>query len=280
MGTFLTQFAGISGDVAVNPTNTVWLAPQTTPFIPQVSVGPIPDTDAIALLKVSELGRKRAGRGLPRHGMHIGLDQRVFYHIPGRFAGTLANMVLSERRIRMRHGIQQSLPNPTLDKADQAWPYSIQAFPLQIPASTVGPAVSTPTSDLSSPAPSTTAAKTAEDDTDMAHTLSRGQVAGISVGAIAFLGLIITLFVMQVRRRRRRPGQPELPADDAHRAELEGSRLYPEMESERKPVEAPGTEGQYFNPGIDKGADCANQEGKSEHQPLPDPGKGRRISIG
>ncbi|KAK7911820.1 hypothetical protein PG985_014301 [Apiospora marii] len=146
---------------------------------------------------------------------------------------------------------------------DQAWPYRIQAFPLQMPASTAGTdvgdfGVGGPSSVPSHPDPSGTVAKATEDGTNVAPVLSRGQVAGISVGTIVFLGLIIALVVMQIRRRRRRHDHPELPAADAPRAELEGSRMYPEMDGERMPVEAPYTEGHYFSPTFEKRGDSAN----------------------
>ncbi|KAK8063660.1 hypothetical protein PG996_008312 [Apiospora saccharicola] len=168
---------------------------------------------------------------------------------------------------------------------DQAWPYRIQAFPLQMPARTAGPDVSGfgvggSSSVPSGPVPSGTVAKTTEDNTDVTPKVSRGQVAGISVGVIVFMGFIVALAVVQVRSRRRRHGQLEPPVTDVPRAELEGTKMYPEMDNERELVEAPYMEGQYPSPGIDRGADVAKEEGKPSQQSLPDFGKGKRISIG
>ncbi|KAK7959758.1 uncharacterized protein PG986_004612 [Apiospora aurea] len=118
---------------------------------------------------------------------------------------------------------------------EEARPYRIQAFPLQIPAETSG-----------SSSPSTA-------DQGNGSTLSRGQIAGTAVGCVVFLGLVAALVFVQIRRRRYKTGQapneydayrakPELPASDVPRAELEGHGMYPEMEGELGPGQTPFTE--------------------------------------
>ncbi|KAK7952745.1 uncharacterized protein PG986_008473 [Apiospora aurea] len=114
---------------------------------------------------------------------------------------------------------------------ESAWRYTINAFPLQAPASTAGSV---------SPNPDPISATAISRDQG---SLSKGQVAGIAVGSCVLGGIIVALILVQIRRRRRHldtyQGKPELHATNAPRAELEGHGMYPEMDGRSQPTEAP-----------------------------------------
>ncbi|KAK8062592.1 hypothetical protein PG997_014689 [Apiospora hydei] len=146
---------------------------------------------------------------------------------------------------------------------ERAWPYRIQVFPLQIPAQTASPTRAG--SPESSPS-STTAAESDKGVTEgSAAALSKGQIAVITVGSIVFVSLVGAFILMLLRRRQRWQqqqiearddgrGRPELPVSDVPRAELEGHEMYPEMDGQRGPVEAPNTEAQGQIPCAEGGA--------------------------
>ncbi|KAK8029773.1 hypothetical protein PG993_011064 [Apiospora rasikravindrae] len=141
---------------------------------------------------------------------------------------------------------------------EEAWPYRIQVFPLQLPAQTASPTTSAGSTDTTIVAKNATGAAEGRAGT----ALSKGQIAGIVVGSIMFLSLIGTaiLVLILIRRRRRhqrgvgddgddpRRDRPELPVLEFPRAELEAHGLYPEMDDQRGPVEAPDTEAQSRSP--------------------------------
>ncbi|KAK7914985.1 hypothetical protein PG985_012688 [Apiospora marii] len=100
-------------------------------------------------------------------------------------------------------------------------------------------------------------------ETPTAPTLSKGQIAGIVTGTAVFIIIAAAMVLMQIRRRYRHiantvtderlhryHGKPELPNDSAPRVELEstnvalapeleGHAMYPEMDGQTQPVEAP-----------------------------------------
>lgn len=149
---------------------------------------------------------------------------------------------------------------------NQTFTYSIEALPLQKPAAATTPASNhTAPGSLRPPAsmaPSAGPTSTAN-ETPAATTLSKGQIAGIVTGTAGFIVAVAVMVLLQVRRRYRHvaaaatghgldphQGKPELPNGSAPRAELdscihafapelEGQAMYPEMDGQTQPVEAP-----------------------------------------
>ncbi|KAK8016793.1 hypothetical protein PG993_014982 [Apiospora rasikravindrae] len=127
---------------------------------------------------------------------------------------------------------------------DKATFYTIEALPFRIP--------SKPTSSISAGRTSRTATANA---TSTITQISKGQIAGIAIGAVVFIGIIAGLFMMQIQRRRRHVlkstndhgfdpyhVKAELHNDSVPLAELEGHGMFPEMDGYTQPVEAPQPE--------------------------------------
>ncbi|KAK7999681.1 hypothetical protein PG990_012281 [Apiospora arundinis] len=170
------------------------------------------------------------------------------YHLDGELDGAIM--------VQNPSGVAYSTLPP-----GKTYRYVIEAFPLQIPA--------TPISSTSTESRVTPTALVTIKDTYTANAaaptngLEKEHIVGISIGILLFLGLVAAMVVMQIRRRRRRnqrvavddgynpyQGKPELPnnivlraelgpATDGLVAELEGHRMYPEMDAQARPVEAP-----------------------------------------
>ncbi|KAK8029774.1 hypothetical protein PG993_011065 [Apiospora rasikravindrae] len=166
-----------------------------------------------------------------------------------RVCVSMVSVLTFVETVQKKTQANQLTTHSTTVPPNQALPYRIQAFPLAMPAVTAG---SSSGSVLPEPSATNTVTTATDDGASATSALTRGQIAESAVGVIAFLGLVFALVAMQVRRRRLRGyAIPELPAaddlkteDTAPRVELEGCNMYPEMSSEREPVEAPFAENQ------------------------------------
>ncbi|KAK7949542.1 hypothetical protein PG988_016181 [Apiospora saccharicola] len=134
--------------------------------------------------------------------------------------------------------------------------YKIDAIPLQIPPKTTSSLLPLTTVSVTASIDYGPRETAASDPADEPRQLSKGSIAGAISGSI--LGALIvaaTIFVCIRRRRRSRSlqasdpgvmdrvvdpycGKPELPTDDAVRAELNGYGTCHEMDGSSQPVEA------------------------------------------